>query len=248
MSNPTAETPRTAQAHLSLAMTAKLKTVAYRKAEAIRQRRLRYQHVTEESKSLSTLITHSYTMPTFSTLPVVMLLAVYLNVFYESLGCNLAYLSFFIALARGLDVVSDPLMSFISDSSRLKKGFWLSGRRRPFMLTGCFFYALFLFCLLSPPELSPPALSIYFGAFYILFFLASTFTCIPYDALGPELTDDYEDRSHLFFVSGLYVGLERAKRARRRQKNEERTRRLSLLRRFTSLYSLSVTVLSHFVV
>ena len=61
--------------------------------------------------------------------------------------------------------------------------------------------------LLSPPELQPPALSVYFGFFYILFFLASTFSCIPYDALGPELTDDYEDRSHLFFVSGLYDGV-----------------------------------------
>ena len=135
-SSSQAFTPRTAQAHLSLSMAAKLKTVAHRKAEAIRTRHKYYQNVKEEEKSLGTLITHSYTMPTFSTLPVIMLLAVYLNVFYESLGCNLAYLSFFIALARGLDVVSDPLMSYISDSSRINKNFWMSGRRRPFMLIG----------------------------------------------------------------------------------------------------------------
>ncbi len=34
--------------------------------------------------------------------------------------------------------------------------------------------------------------------FYILFFLTNTYTNIPYDALGPELTDNYEDRARLF--------------------------------------------------
>ena len=34
----------------------------------------------------------------------------------------------------------------------------------------------------------------------------NTYSNIPYDALGPELTDNYEDRSRLFFISGLFDG------------------------------------------
>ena len=75
------------------------------------------------------------------------------------------------------------------------------------MITGCWVYSFLMVMLLSPPRWSPIAVSFWFGFFYVLFFLASTYTNIPYDALGPELTDNYEDRSRLFFVSGLFDGL-----------------------------------------
>ncbi|CAM9977770.1 unnamed protein product, partial [Choristocarpus tenellus] len=139
----------------------------------------------------------SYCAPTFSTLPVVTVLSVYGNTFYELLGANLVYMSFFIALARSIDVLSDPLMSHLTDAYRSQ---W--GRRRPFCAIGCVPYAVLLILLLSPPYLSSFSLSVWFGVFYILFYLSSTFTTIPYDALGPELTEDYKDRSNLFFISG----------------------------------------------
>jgi Na+/melibiose symporter-like transporter len=41
----------------------------------------------------------------------------------------------------------------------------------------------------------------------VLFFLFNTFTNIPYDALGPEMTDNQKDRSKLFFVCTLFDGL-----------------------------------------
>ena len=47
----------------------------------------------------------------------------------------------------------------------------------------------------------------WFGVCYILFFLANTFTNIPYDAMAPELTDDQADRSLLFMVCQLFDGL-----------------------------------------
>ena len=146
----------------------------------------------------------SFAAPTFSTLPITLLLAAYANQFYEMLGASLAYMSFFIALARCFDVLSDPGMSYLTDtfSSRF-------GRRKPFMIIGCLPYAVLLTLLLSPPNpvlVSERSLSLWFGFFYFFFYLANTFSNIPYDALGPELTDNYEDRSRLFFVSGLFDG------------------------------------------
>ena len=93
-------------------------------------------------------------------------------------------------------------MSFITDSCRSKHG-----RRRPFIMTGCVPYGVFLFLLCSPPSgLSSWNTSNWFGCFYILYYIMNTYSNIPYDALGPELTDNYEDRSRLFFISGLFDG------------------------------------------
>ena len=110
--------------------------------------------------------------------------------------------SLFIALARSLDVITDPLMSYITDSCRSKQG-----RRRPFIATGCIPYGAFLFLLCTPKDdLSGDMTAVWFGFFYIMFYIMNTYSNIPYDALGPELTDNYDDRSRLFFISGLFDG------------------------------------------
>jgi Na+/melibiose symporter-like transporter len=167
--------------------------------DAILKRREKYQHLTKKTNKLNFFIRHSYCAPQLATLPVITLLSVYLNAYYESIGANLAYISFFIALARSLDVMSDPLISYWTDSFRGNYG-----RRRPFCFAGCWPYAVCLMMLLSPPRaLEEIGVSLWFGFCYVCFFLAA----IPYDALGPELTDNYEDRSRLFFVAGMYDGL-----------------------------------------
>lgn len=182
-------------------------TSAVKRAEVVedaveKRREHDFKNMDEHCDRLSTGIKLAYCAPTFSTLPIIMLLSVYGSTFYEKLGADLALMSFFIALARSFDVISDPLMSYVTDSFRSR---W--GRRRPFCFTGCWFYAAFLFLLLYPPSgISKMQLSAWFGVFYILFFLMNTYTNIPYDALGPELTDNYDDRARLFFVAGLFDG------------------------------------------
>lgn len=172
-------------------------------AHALSKRRLLYQHLSSEVQNLSFFVRHVYCAPQFATLPVVTLLSVYLTTFYQNIGAGPAYVSFFIALARSLDVLSDPLMSYATDSFRSS-----FGRRRPFCFVGCWIYAVWLILLLSPPaSLSTVAVSYWFGITYVGFFLSNTFLAIPYDALGPELTDNYEDRSLLFFTAGMYDGV-----------------------------------------
>ncbi len=145
----------------------------------------------------------AYCMPTVSTLPINVLLAVYVSSFYEKMGADLGYISLFIALARSFDVLSDPAMSYITDSCRTK-----FGRRRPFMLTGCVPYGVLLMLLLGPqPGMTATGTALWFGITYILFYLLGTYCNIPYDSLGPELTDNYEDRNRLFFISGLFDGI-----------------------------------------
>ena len=145
----------------------------------------------------------SYAAPGIATTSISFLVAVYITDFYVSLGANLGFISFFTALARSFDVITDPLMGWITDNTRSKYG-----RRRPYMFLGCFFYCLLLTLLLSPPGKvgeDGNGVAIWFGIFYTIFYLSDTFTNVPYEALGPELSDNYEERNRVFFAAKIFV-------------------------------------------
>ena len=88
------------------------------------------------------------------------------TLYYESLGASLLYMSFFVTLTRCLELIVKPLVAHTSDEIKTKMG-----RRKPFMLIGCGFYALFLVLLFCPPSFrtSKRALSIWYGVFFIFF-------------------------------------------------------------------------------
>lgn len=44
----------------------------------------------------------------------------------------------------------------------------------------------------------------WFGFFYSTFYLFDTFSNVPYEALGPELSDDYHERNNVFFVAKIF--------------------------------------------
>jgi GPH family glycoside/pentoside/hexuronide:cation symporter len=91
------------------------------------------------------------------------------------------------------DAFTDPLMGSLSDRSRLKMG-----RRRPFILFGALPYAL-IYALIwwQPAWLGGNFRLIYYPVVLILFYSASTLVNMPYLALTPELTADYDERNAL---------------------------------------------------
>ena len=54
----------------------------------------------------------SYGAPQFATMSLTFLINVYGNRFYTQMGATLSSLAFFTALARSLDVMTDPLMGW----------------------------------------------------------------------------------------------------------------------------------------
>lgn len=98
------------------------------------------------------------------------------------------------------DGINDPLVGALSDRLVTR---W--GRRRPFLLFGAIPFGLTFFLMfIVPPFESSNSLAIYYGLVYLLFDTLYTVVNVPYTALTPELTPDYDERSS---VSGWRVGV-----------------------------------------
>ncbi len=122
------------------------------------------------------------------------ILSVYLALFLtDVVGVkpSVAALAFF--LGSTWDYINDPVVGYISDRTRTR---W--GRRRPFLLFGALpMAAAFALLWWRPPFDSVLALGIYYSLAFALFDTAATFVYMPFYALTPELTDDYDERTAL---------------------------------------------------
>jgi GPH family glycoside/pentoside/hexuronide:cation symporter len=91
------------------------------------------------------------------------------------------------------DFVNDPIFGHLSDRTRTR---W--GRRRPYLLFGALPLALTFTMLWYKPDFtSTAALVVYYALAYIIFEASATMLYMPYFALTPELTSDYDERTSL---------------------------------------------------
>jgi GPH family glycoside/pentoside/hexuronide:cation symporter len=136
-----------------------------------------------------------YGAPSFAGAAMIIPILINMPKFYADVVLvPLGFLAMAIAIARSLDALSDPLMGWISDHTHTRLG-----RRRPYMLLGAPLCGVAFFCLLNPPaSYTGGRAAIWFGVTFILYFICHTIYVLPHYALGPELTQNYNDRSSLF--------------------------------------------------
>ena len=95
-------------------------------------------------------------------------------------------------VARSFNAVADFTMGVVSDRTRSR-----FGRRRVFLLVGAIPLGIAFALLWQIPGLSGGALVAYYLVVAILFNVVFSFVSIPYNALMPELTQSYDERTQL---------------------------------------------------
>ena len=116
--------------------------------------------------------------------------AIYLT---DVVGVSAATAAMAIFVGSTWDYINDPLVGYLSDRTRSR---W--GRRRPFLLFGALPLALaFALMWWRPPIASQLGLGIFYAMIYALYDTVATFAYMPYFALTPELTADYDERTEL---------------------------------------------------
>lgn len=90
------------------------------------------------------------------------------------------------------DAVTDPAMGIISDRTRSR-----FGRRRPYIIAAAVPYCIVFWLLFTTPPVQGPMLVAYFVAMALLMHAAMTVLSVPYAALAPEITTDYDERTSL---------------------------------------------------
>ena len=145
------------------------------------------------SQRLSWGLKLAYSSPAIALAVVGVPIFFYLPAFYtDVVGVDPVLFAVIFLASRMFDGIADPIMGAISDRTRTR---W--GRRRPFLVLGALPLALSVILVYSPPVMGSTASTIWLGA--TLFFLYAAWTCVivPYEALGPELTFDYDERTRV---------------------------------------------------
>jgi len=129
------------------------------------------------------------------------LLASFLLYYYNQvLGLSAGLAGLALAMALVVDAVSDPLMGYVSDHTRSRLG-----RRHPYIYASLLPSAAFYYLLLSVRFGSSQA-----ALFWQLLLLVTglrlawTFYQVPREALGAEISKDYEQRNQLHGLNSFF--------------------------------------------
>lgn len=116
--------------------------------------------------------------------------------FVDFLGLGASIVGLALAAARCWDAITDPMVGRLSDACKSPYG-----RRKPFIFVGAILTGLLFPVIWMVPEtLSSTGITIYLFVALILFYSVYSIFSVPYEALGSELTPDYDERSKIFVV------------------------------------------------
>ena len=103
-------------------------------------------------------------------------------------------------VGRLWDGINDPIVGMLTDRVQTR---W--GRRRPFLLFAAVPFGIaFALMFTVPPFTERWAIVLYYVAVFLAFDSLYTLINVPYSALTPELTEDYDERSNL---AGWRIGV-----------------------------------------
>lgn len=143
------------------------------------------------------------------------ILAVFLLIFFTNVaGLSPGLAGSILMIGKIWDAVNDPIVGVLSDRTKHK---W--GRRLPWMVWGAVPFGFFFFLQWIVPQFSADRATNQWGLFWYYIIVAVIFNTfytivnLPYTALTPELTQDYDERTSLnsfrfsFSIGGSILSL-----------------------------------------
>jgi GPH family glycoside/pentoside/hexuronide:cation symporter len=127
-----------------------------------------------------------------TSIPLAILMFFQLYFLTDVAGLRPDYAGWSIGLSRIWDAVNDPLFGLLSDRIRTR---W--GRRRALLLFGAVPLGLTFMLMWIVPPFGQLGMAIYYALAFILFDTCFTVVHVGYNALTPEMTQDYDERSSL---------------------------------------------------
>ena len=119
--------------------------------------------------------------------------------FQMTLNVNPALLGLAMAVPRLWDAFTDPVMGYLSDTTRSR---W--GRRRPYIFIGALLSCLsYIAIWFVPLGWTPNAQVGWYLVTSLVFFTALTMWLVPYTSLGYEMTPDYDERTSVMGISSI---------------------------------------------
>ncbi|MEQ9452440.1 MAG: MFS transporter [Pseudomonadales bacterium] len=141
--------------------------------------------------SRSTLVL--YGLPEYAVYLGIIPLSLYLPFVYsKDLGLDLADVGLILMLSRICDVITDPLIGYLSDRTNTR-----FGRRKPWIAAGSVVMMVSSYILFNPGTLGLTVNNVYLLTWSVLLWLGWTMVNIPYYAWGAELSDDYHERTRI---------------------------------------------------
>ena len=143
---------------------------------------------------LTTMVKTGWAIGELSVATYVGITMMYL-LFYltEALAIPPVWAGIALLIPRLWDVITDPIMGFISDRTRTR-----IGRRRPYLLLGGILFGSSFCLLFFVPEFeSTLATTIYVTALYTLVSTSYTIFDVPYSAMAAEMSSGYKERTLL---------------------------------------------------
>ncbi len=135
--------------------------------------------------------------------PALMMAAfgIYFLIFFtDVVGISPSLAGSIIFIAQIWSAITDPAMGVISDRTRSR-----FGRRRPYLLGIAIPLAVIFWLVFTSPPLEGAALTIYFVIVLVLFFISVSVFTVPYAAMVPEMTKDYNERTNLVAFQAIWM-------------------------------------------
>lgn len=125
-----------------------------------------------------------------------------LPIYNIGLGVPATWIAMGLMLPRVLDTFLNPLLGNLSDNTRTR-----FGRRQPWIVGGAIVCVAGFVGLWQPsPHWSHTVIFLYFLAFSTLFYLGFDLFAISFNALGLELSGDYDERTRVQAWRMIFIG------------------------------------------